>query len=219
MSSCDDDVLFGGIVVLHDIAEDEATMYTNTQPWPVKYLNSPDLLQRLILTTGKWDQTLVREDIGKYAKRAHALSELPAWKGLLDRGASAGRYDGNPRSAWNVINPLLGMNPLGVQEMRKQFRTVQEMLFAKPLPKPPRGLVWLIRSFFERASNKTGVAARRRGPWEILSRSQNFRVESVTAVSPSRDYIVHKYYFYGPITFVEAGVVGAEFLQHMATCP
>ena len=149
-NSCNDDALFGGIIFLHDITEDRATVFADNHAWPVKYFDSPALLQHLFLTTGKWDRKHVQENRKKYEEREKNLKQMPAWRRLLNRGATSCQYEGNHESAWKVIDKVLEMEALRAQLLRKEFNMIQGKMPSLQRPKP--GLWRKFRSLFSRVS-------------------------------------------------------------------
>ncbi|KAJ3510413.1 hypothetical protein NMY22_g15985 [Coprinellus aureogranulatus] len=122
--NCNDDALFGGIIFMHDITEDRARVYSDALAWPIKYFDSPHVLQHIVLTTSKWDLDLVKENMKRFIDREKDLSEMQTWKRLLIRGASLCRYAGNTDTAWDSIQALLQMNMLQVALARKDFNAV-----------------------------------------------------------------------------------------------
>lgn len=148
--SCNDDALVGGIIFLHDITEDRATVFADNHAWPVKYFDSPALLQHLFLTTGKWDMKFVQSNKKKYNDREKDLKQMPAWRRLLNRGATSCQYEGNYESAWKVIDKVLEMDALRAQLLRKEFNMIQGKMPGLQRPKP--GFWRMFRNLFSRVS-------------------------------------------------------------------
>jgi hypothetical protein len=116
----------------------------------VKYFDSPALLQHLFLTTGKWDMNFVKDNRKYYAEREKSLKGMPAWRRLLNRGATSCQYEGNYESAWKVIGRVLEMEALRAQLLRKEFNTIQGKMPGLQRPKP--GFWRKFRNLFSRVS-------------------------------------------------------------------
>lgn len=237
-TSCCDDGLVAGIIFVHDITEDRANVYADTHAWPIKYFDSPAVLQHLVLATSKWDLDVAKRNLRKQEEREQDLREMPAWRRLLSRGASMCRYEGDHDTAWNAIDKLLKMPALRVANMRRDLNTLHSKM--PHLQRPKRALERMARMFSDLSlarafsdlapsfdflsitrtvddEGRKKVTVVTAGSLDILSGAQNFRIETVTVTSAGRDFITqnittHNYHFHGPVTVVVGSDAAAKRL-------
>lgn len=142
---CSSDVLFGGIVYLHDITQDRVGT-TYGPSWPIGYLSRPEPAQHLLLTTVKWDRAELVSG-PDYNRRENELRR-GVWKGIGDGGAKICRFRNTNSSAWEVINTILELQPLELQVLQKELDRIRRAATKPAAPRQKKGIFAKLFSFF-----------------------------------------------------------------------
>jgi len=126
---CSSNVLFGGVIYLHDITIQKPNFGTF---WPIGHLARPEPASHVVLTMRSRDRMTDTDAIDREKEL-----KASAWKNAIEGGARTGHFLNTHDSAWEAVDTLLELDPLELRLLRTELKKICkafEKISEKPLP-------------------------------------------------------------------------------------
>jgi len=136
------DVPFGGIIFLHDISVTRAQPKLDSPISVLERLTRPHPAGHVVMTTVRWEKV---QDDGLVAQQKEQELQGRIWKRILESGGEMRRFINTADSAWDIVDTLLGKNPLKLGTVREDLDRIHGIFSTQVVPETR---TFKFRSFF-----------------------------------------------------------------------